>query len=97
MTYKIIGRTNGWIAQRDIHFNGNTCITLCSGMTLREAQERLLEFFNKDYDQEIGMPYRNWGLVRCHHPLVTTTHRDGTRSYEYDSRYYSIEPETEEE
>lgn len=96
-TYKIIGRTNGWIAQRDIHFGGKTTITICEGMTLREAQQKLLDFFNEDYDNEIGTPYRNWGLVRCNHPYVTSSHLDGTRSYEYDSRYYSIEPENEED
>lgn len=96
MTYKIIGRTNGWIAQRDMLFRGKTTITICEGLTLREAQRKLLEFFNEDYDQKIGMPYQNWGLVRCNHPYVTSTHKDGTRSYEYDSRYYSIEPEEED-
>jgi hypothetical protein len=89
MTYKITGKTDSWIAQRDIHFSGKTYITLATGMTLREAQEKLLAFFNEDY----GTHYSNWGLVRCNHPDLSSSYRDGTRSYEYDSRYYHIEQE----
>lgn len=89
MTYKIIGRTNPYIAQRDIHFNGNTTITIERGLTLKEAQQKLLQFFNEDYETY----FSNWGLVRCNHPFVTSSYKDGTRSYEYDSRYYSIEKE----
>lgn len=89
MTYKIIGRTNPYIAQRDIHFNGKTTITIESGLTLKEAQQKLLQFFNEDYETY----FSNWGLVRCNHPFVTSSYKDGTRSYEYDSRYYSIEKE----
>lgn len=89
MTYKIIGHTNPYIAQRDIHFNGNTTITLATVLTLKEAQQKLLQFFNEDY----GTYFSNWGLVRCNHPFVTSSYKDGTRSYEYDSRYYSIEKE----
>jgi hypothetical protein len=88
-TYKITGKTDSWIAQRDIHFNGKTYITLATGMTLKEAQEKLLAFFNEDY----GTYYSNWGLVRCNHPDLSSSYRDGTRSYEYDSRYYHIEQE----
>lgn len=89
MTYKIIGHTNPYIAQRDIRFNGNTTIKIESGLTLKEAQKKLLQFFNEDY----GTYFSIWGLVRCNHPYVTTSHKDGTRSYEYDSRQYSIEKE----
>lgn len=89
MTYKIIGRTNPYIAQRDIHFNGKTTITIESGLTLKQAQQKLLQFFNEDYETY----FSNWGLVRCNHPFVTSSYKDGTRAYEYDSRYYSIEKE----
>lgn len=90
--YKIIGKTNGWIAQRDIHFNGKTMIILADGLTLKEAQQKLLDFFNEDYNTY----FSNWGLVRCNYSEVSSSHKDGTRSYEYDSRYYSIEEEEEE-
>lgn len=91
--YKIIGKTNGWIAQRDIHFKGKTQITIESGLTLKEAQKKLLDFFNEDYDTY----FQNWGLVRCNYPYNSSSFSDGTRSYEYDSRYYSIEEEENEE
>lgn len=89
MKYKITGKTNGYIASRDINFNGKCEIVIESGMTLREAQEKLLDMFNHDYDTS----FRNWGLVRCNHPMNTATSCDGTRSYDYDSRYYSIDEE----
>lgn len=85
MTYKIIGRTNPWIAQRDGLFKGETTIILDEGLSLREAQKKLLDFFNEDYDTY----YSNWGLVRCN-CSESYSHKDGTRGYEYDSRYYSI-------
>lgn len=88
-TYRIIGKTNGYIANRDIRFKGKTTIAIESGLTLKEAQQKLLEFFNKDYDTS----FSNWGLVRCNHPFATSTRKDGTRSYEYDSRTYEIEAE----
>ena len=92
MKYKIIGQTNPYIAQRDIHFKGNTTITIVKGMTLKEAQYLLLRFFNEDYETS----FNNWGLVRCYKPHMTSSHDDGTRSYEYDSRYYSIVEDNEE-
>lgn len=91
-TYKITGNTNGWIANRDIHFNGKTQITIKSGLSLKEAQTALLGFFNEDYETY----FWNWGLVRCNHPGHSSSFQDGTRSYEYDSRYYRIEEEIEE-
>ncbi len=88
-TYRIMGKTNGWIAQRDLHFNGKTTIALATGLTLKEAQQKMLQFFNDDYETY----YSNWGLVRCNHPFESTTNDDGTRSYEYDGRQYYIEQE----
>lgn len=85
--YKIVGRTNGYLASRDIEFNGKTEIIIERNLTLKEAQRKLLEFFNGDYETN----FSNWGLARCNHPFVTCSHSDGTRRYEYDSRYYSIE------
>lgn len=89
--YKIVGKTNPHIAQRDVLFKGKTEIILADGLTLREAQEKLLSFYNEDN----GTSYSNWGLVRCNDPYNTSTYKDGTRRYEYDSRYYSIEPQNE--
>ena len=37
-SYKITARTNGWIASRDIRFNGKTEVTLHEHLSLREAQ-----------------------------------------------------------
>lgn len=88
-TYRIIGKTNGWIAQRDLRFKGKTTITLATGLTLKDAQQKMLQFFNDDYETY----YSNWGFVRRNRPFESTTNDDGTRSYEYDGRQYYIEQE----
>lgn len=93
-TYKIIARTNSWIAGRDIHFNGKTEVVVSKGMNLKEAREKLLRFFCDDYE----VYYPNWGVAR--HSIigrnVTSRYQDGTYSYECDSRYYSIEEENKD-
>lgn len=94
-TYKIIGKTNPWIAQRDFNFNGKTEITLESGLTLSEARKVLLDYFCKDHD----CYFPNWG-VAMNSKLgrdYASHYSDGTYSYEWDSRYYSIEEEESEE
>ena len=88
-TYKIVGVTNSYIAQRDIEFNGRTSIVIDEGLSLREAQKKMLKMFNEDYDTY----FPNWGLVRAHFPFNSSTFYDGTRSYGFDSRYYGIEVE----
>lgn len=88
-SYKITGETNGWIAQRDTRFNGKTQIVIDEGMTLKEAQRCLLDLFNENYNA----CYPNWGLVRCNNHNISTSHADGTRSFEYDGRYFTIEEE----
>lgn len=49
-TYKIIASTNGYIAQRDVMFKkGKTTRELISGLTEKQAHERLVEFCLDDY------------------------------------------------
>lgn len=92
-TYKIIGKTNGFIASRDIKFNGKTEIVIAQGLTLRKAQVKLLDMFNEDYE----VYAENWRiavmLTRNQCFSASPTYKDGTRSYEYDGRRYSIEIE----
>lgn len=86
-TYRIIGRTNSYIAQRDSIFRGKTTIVIEDNLTLKEAQSKLIEFFCEDYD---CYEY-NWGMIRCHYPHDTWSRSDGTRGYEYDLRLFEIE------
>ena len=92
-TFKIIGRTNGWIAARDSQFNGKTEIVVEKNLTLKEAQEKLLSMFNECY--ELGCS--NWGMAviasKERAEGAYKTHEDGTRSFDYDSRSFSIEEE----
>jgi len=92
-TYKIIGKTNGYIANRDAKFGGKTEIVIAKGLTMKNAQEQLLAMFNDDH----GLNAANWGmaviLTRDKVFGASPTYKDGTRSYEYDSRRYSIEEE----
>lgn len=93
-TYRIKGKTNGWIAQRDSLFKGKTEVVLADGLSLKEAQNKLIEFYREDYANEAGMWVysNNWGLFRIHDNR-TWSYPDGTRGYEYDSRYFEIEEE----
>lgn len=88
-TYKICGHTNGYIASRDIHFHGKCDVEFETGLTLKEAREKLLDWFNKDY----GTYFPNWGLARANFPYNTTRFDDGTYCYDYDSRCYGISEE----
>lgn len=92
-TFKIVGRTNGWIAARDSQFNGKTEIVVEDNLTLKEAQNELLRMFNKCFELDC----KNWGIaviatksrVFCAYP----TREDGTRCFDYDGRTFSIEEE----
>ena len=91
-TYKIVGHTNGWMAQRSQLFKGKENIVIETGLTLKEAQQKLLDFHNEDYDFD-GLAFPNWGLCRIHNPNNTWSHNDETRGYEYDGKYFKIEEE----
>ena len=92
-TFKIIGRTNGWIAARDSQFKGKTEIVIADNLTLKEAQRKLLSMFNKCYELDC----KNWGMAviatrnRAEGAYKTTYY--GTRFFDYDGRFFSIEEE----
>ena len=99
-TYRIIGKTNSYIANRDSNLNGCTEIVVASNLSLKEAQSQLLDMYNEKYGDE--RPFAsNWGLaVIQSKPFsfgATPTFVDGTRSFDWDSRLYSIELEEDEE
>lgn len=91
--FKIVGRTNGWIAERDSLFKGKTEIIVAGNLTLKEAQRRLLAMFNDCY----ALNCSNWGMAviasKERAEGAYKTHEDGTRSFDYDSRSFSIEEE----
>lgn len=91
--FRIVGITEGWIAKRDTQFNGKTQIIVAGNLTLKEAQRKLLSMFNDCYE----LNCRNWGMAviarRKRAEGAFKTRKDGTRCFEYDSRYFSIEEE----
>ena len=87
-TYSIVANTNQWIANRDIMFSGHTEVCLHSGLTLKNAQSLLLELYNRMYEETQSYA-PNWGIAVIH-GNASPTASDGTRSFEYDSRYFSI-------
>ena len=94
MKYRIIGRTNAYIAQRSSLFQGKTRIVISSDLDKDVAKKRILLFFNQDYDTA----FATWANVRSsRYADVTWTHKDGTRGYEYDSKYFEMEEEKEED
>lgn len=61
-TYKIVARTNAYIAQRDSMFNGNTEVVLENNLSLSQARKSLLDMYNNRFSDE--RPYAsNWGLI----------------------------------
>ncbi len=94
MTYCIkLTFQNPYIGSRH---GGNA--TLYTGLPLKEAYKKLLELYNDKYECE--RPYAsNWGLaVIQSKPFAfgaVPTFRDKTRSFDWDSRSYSIEIEDE--
>lgn len=89
-TYRIVGKTNGWIAQRDSAFNGRTERIFKKGLSLQEAKSMLLSWFNHDYETY----FPNWGVAMNSKIGRSYAGRIGDLyCYEWDSRYYSIEEE----
>ena len=91
--FKIIGRTNGWIAARDSQFKGKTEIIVADNLTLKEAQNELLRMFNNCFELDC----KHWGIAviatKSRVFCAYKTHDDGTRCFDYDGRTFSIEEE----
>jgi len=94
-TYKIIGKTNPYIAQRDIHFNGKPEKVFETGLSRKTAQSTLLEWYNRD-NECIGKPYRSTWAEARRWDGETFNHGGGCLGYNFDSRAYWIEEETDE-
>lgn len=86
--YRITGRTNSWIAQRDTTFNGECEITIADQLELKEAYKKLLDMYNYDNSNYPSAP--NWGIAVRQNRGAQATCSDGTRRYDYDSRVYEI-------
>lgn len=104
MSYKIIAETNGWIASRDIHFNGETSYIVASNISLDEARKKLEELFFEDYPDYMILSdedLKYYGYEERPDYIASTIKEfsewdefeNGTARYEFDSRYYSIEEE----
>lgn len=96
-TCRIVARTNAYIAQRDSMFNGHTEIVIENNISLSQARKSLLDMYNDRFSDE--RPYAsNWGMAVIqsakHTDGANPTRSDGARSFEYDSRAFSIEEET---
>lgn len=94
--YSIVAETNGYLANRLAEFNGKCKVIKESGLTLVDAKKELLRMYNDMYDGE--RPYAcNWGMAviqsRGKVDAANPTLSNGTRSFSYDGRRYSIEEE----
>lgn len=100
-TYRIKCSTDGYHASRNAKFkDGRTSYTVEGGLSLRQAQSKLLGLYNELYEDE--RPYcRNWGLAVIqsapHVFGARDTAADGTRSFTWDVYTYEIEEEEGEE
>ena len=93
MTYSIIAQTNGYIAQKDIMFSGKTEVILHNELSLKEAYSILLDMYNDMFSDDRNYA-PNWGLAviqsKDHSDGARPTNCDKTRSFEYDSRIFTI-------
>ena len=72
-TYRIIAKTNGYIANRDIQFNGRTEIIVERELALKEAYKMLLDMFNEKYadNEEVGSVHASmWMVLHLHSVMV---------------------------
>ena len=90
-TYRIIGKTNPWIAQRDSAFNGKCEVIFEKGLSLQEAKSILLSWFNHDYD--LACPNMGSAMNSKEGRDHMNRMQDGTYCYDWDSRSYWIEEE----
>lgn len=92
--YQIIGKTDGWTAKRDIHFNGKEVVVFHDNLSLKEARAIMLDWFNEQFCTAYG----NWNLISGNkrYKQYAWVRTDGTVGYEYDGRYYSIVEREEE-
>ncbi len=95
MRYKIIIKTDPYHASRYLGYTLNEKRThgvkvLESGLTLKEAQDKLLKLFCNDAEQY----FPNWGVAcawkRGGDLHAYPTHEDGTRTYDDDVFTVSI-------
>lgn len=73
--------------------------TIDDNLSLKQAYKQLLDLYNEKYSNE--RPYAfNWGIAVMQSRKTifgaTKTFQDGTRSFDWDSRSYSIELEEDE-
>lgn len=96
----ITAHTDGYTANRDIMFNGKCNIVLEQDLTFKEAKRRLLDMYNKKFEDERAYA-KNWGIaVLQSAPYIhgaCKTFSDGTRSFSWDGRTFSIKKMEEEE
>ena len=96
-TYSIISYTDPYHGSRASGYkrvsNTRYAKTLRSGLSLKEAQNALLEMFS----EEVGHKVANWGVATRIQSVpgleASPTYKDGTRSYSEDVWTYYIEEE----
>lgn len=72
-----------------IYLHGSHEQVIKSNLSLKEAQDCILDEYNRYYSDERGYA-PNWGIAVCltrgHCDGAHNTHQDGTRSFSYDGR-----------
>ena len=91
--YKIVGRTNHYIANRDVHFNGKTEIVEEKSLTIKEVRLWFLDKYNELFCNERPYAY-NVGLAVAYsrrHLDGLFRHVDGFYYLCWDSRSWVME------
>ena len=98
-TYKVICKTNAYQASRNAMFKKHSTVAeILGGLSLKEAYKELLSLYNDKFESERTYA-TNWGIAVIQSlPYLdgaNITHKDGTRSFDYDGYRYEIITEGE--
>lgn len=96
-TYRVVCKTDLYHANCYSAFNKHTGIKVCeTGLTLKEAQKKLLEILNIKLEDKGFCIVKRWGKSPDEE-IDLFSYSDGTRAFSYDVFSYSIEEETDNE
>lgn len=95
-TYSVIATTNGYIASRDLMFDGNVRVTLSSGLSLDEAREKLLNLWNARVDDDYMANSIEEAAELSSDRIDHMYENAGLPAFGYDSRTFAIVEDEED-
>lgn len=95
-TFSVIATTNGYIASRDLMFNGKVRVVLASGLSIDEAREKLLSLWNERVDDDYLAGSIEEAAELSSDRIDHMYENSGLPAFGYDSRTFAIVEEEED-